>query len=442
MASWRSASSWASGSRPRAAASTGSGIGIQRETTGRLGSHATGTQFSVGLQRTDTVFSIGAATTVATQDYRDIAAMNGDQTARRQFSANAGLSLGRYGSIGVAYAEIVRDIAPAPIKSYVPPGALLTSDGAFAGGVVVFQPAQHAKVLSASYSVQMGPLSFYATGFRDFAPKGNTGVLIGVSIPLGGRTSVGTSVGTGSSGRSAQAQIQQSAVAVGDFGYQVVGSATQSNHEFGQIQYRSPWGLATIGGDRSGQQTTLRAEVEGAVSLIDGGLFMSNTIPDSFGIVKTNGLKGVRVLQENRAVGRTDDAGQLLVPNLRAFDINHIAIDATDVPLDSTIDVSTREVRPQDRSGVVVQFGVQVSRAALLRLVDAAGKPIPLGSVATLESTKAAVPIGYDGEAYVQDLGPRNKVDAEEVKGRRCSVVFDYKPEPGRIPRIGPLKCQ
>ena len=420
------------------AASTGSGIGA----TGHLGSRSTGTQYSVGLQRTDTVFSIGAAATFATHDYRDIAAMYGDPAARQQLTANAGLSLGRFGSLGVAYAAITRDTAPAPFKAFVPPGALLTTDGAFAGGVVVFQPAQSAKVLSASYTVQVRSMSFYATTFRDFAPKGSTGVLVGVSIPLGGRTSAGVSGGTGSGGRNAQVQAQQSAVGVGDFGYQVAGSASQSNHEFGQVQYKSPWGLGTLGADRTGHQTTLRAEVEGAASLLDGSLFMSNTIPDSFAVVDTNGLKGVRVLQENRAVGRTNDAGQILVPNLRAFDTNRIAIDATDVPMDSTIDASAREVRPQDRSGVVVRFAVQVSRAALLRLVDAAGKPILLGSIATLAATKAVVPVGYDGEAYVQDLGPHNTVVVEGAKGQRCSVVFDYKPEPGRIPRIGPLKCQ
>jgi outer membrane usher protein len=421
-----------------AAVSTGSGNGV----TGHIGNRRTGTQFSAGLQRSGTVFSIGASATVATHDYRDIAAMYGDPVPRRQISANAGLSLGQFGSLGVAYAEIIRDTAPALIKAYIPPGTLATTDGAFPGGAIFFQPAQRARVLSLSYSLQAGPVSFYATGFRDFASKGSTGVLFGMSIPLGGRTSAGVSVGAGSGGRNAQMQLQQSAVSVGDFGYQVAGAISQSNHQFGQLQYKSPWGLATVGADRFGQQTTERMEVEGAVSLMDGGLFLSNTISDSFAIVDTNGLKGVRVLQENRAVGRTNGAGQILVPDLRAFDINRIAIDATDVPMDSRIDVSAREVRPQDRSGVMVRFGVQASRAALLRLVDTAGRPISVGSTATLATTKVTVPIGYDGEAYLQDLGPHNKVDVEWAQGQRCSVVFDYTPDPGRIPRIGPLKCQ
>ncbi len=421
-----------------AAASTGSGNGV----TDRVGARVTGTQFSVGIQRTDTVFSIGATATVATHNYRDIAAMYGDSAPRQQFTANAGLSLGQFGAVGLAYAAVTRDTAPTPIKTFIPPGTLAATDGAFRSGVILFQPARRAQVLSASYSVQAGSVSFYATTFRDFASEGSTGILAGISIPLGARTSAGGSVGAGSGGRNAQVQLQQSAVSIGDFGYQMVNSEGRSSHQFGQMQYKSPWGVVSVGGDRIGPQTTLRAEVEGAISLLDDGLFLSNTIPGSFAIVDTNGLKGVRVLQENRAVGRTNGAGQILIPDLRAFDINRIAIDPTDVPMDSTIDVSEREVRPQDRSGVVVRFAVQVSRAALLRLVDQAGQPIPLGSTATLEATKAVVPIGYDGEAYVQDLAPHNKVNVEGVKGQRCSVTFDYKPEAGRIPRIGPLKCQ
>ena len=39
------------------------------------------------------------------------------------------------------------------------------------------QPAQHAHVGTASYSVQLYNVSMYATAFRDFASHGATGVL-------------------------------------------------------------------------------------------------------------------------------------------------------------------------------------------------------------------------------------------------------------------------
>ena len=207
------------------------------------------------------------------------------------------------------------------------------------------------------------------------------------------------------------------------------------------MQYKSPVGLFTAGVDRSADQTTLRLETQGALSFVDRGLFPSNTIYDSFAIVDTAPVSHVHVLQENREVGRTNSAGKLLVPDMRAFDLNRIAISATDIPADATLSVASGDIRPQDRSGVVVRFPIQFSHAALLRLVDEAGAPISLGSAATLRATGVAFPVGYDGDVYVENLSPHNELSVERADGKRCSVAFDYRPLPGDIPTIGPLRC-
>lgn len=415
------------------------------------GSGRTGTQFSIGAQRIGPVFSLGASAIIASRDFRDIAAMNGDPVPRRQISANAGLSLGRFGSIGVAYIAIDRDTRPAPISFFAPPGTILAANtttrvpgGSVTtqGNFVTFQPAQHSQILSASYSLQIGNASLYATGYHDFASSGASGVLFGVTLPLGSRSSASATGGTGSTGAYAQVQAVQSAVSVGDWGYQVYGAAGNPYHQFAQAQYKSPWGLVSAGADRIGAQTTFRVEAQGALSYTDGGVFASNTISDSFGVVDTNGTRGVRVYSENREMGRTDSSGRLLVPDLRSFDVNHIGLEPSDIPADATVPYITRDVRPQDRSGVVVRFPVKASRGALVKLVDDAGAPIPVGSTAALEATKATVPIGYDGEAYVVDLAPgKNTLLVQRPGGQRCVAVFEYKAAPGEIPSIGPLRC-
>jgi len=408
---------------------------------GSSGAGRDGWLVSAGLQRTGQTFSVGASATATSPFYRDVAAANGDAFPRLQLNASAGVSLGWAGSIGVTYAAVDSAAVPSPASLYLPPGSALSQADSFQGGVVYLQPAQHSHVASASYSVQIGEVSLYATGFHDFSSK-ISGFLAGLTIPLGSRSSAGVSGGGGSGGRYAQLQVQQSPVAIGDVGYQAFATAGTPNHEFVQGQYKSPWGLLTAGVDHLGQQTTLRADAQGAVSYIDGGVFPSNTINDSFAVVDTNGLAGVHVLFENRDAGTTDSAGQRLLPDLRSFDSNHIGIAPSDVPQDADIDTATREVRPQDRSGVVVQFAVKISHGALVRLVDDAGVAVPLGSTATLRATKAVVPIGYDGEAYVLDLGPHNELAVERPDGRRCAATFDYRPVPGEIPTIGPLPCK
>ena len=390
---------------------------------GRSGPGGGGALLSLGAQRIGRVFSLGASTTLATRNFKDVATINGDPFPRKQINASTGLSSRHLGSIAVAYGEIDRETATNSVKLYV------------------VQP-DHTQILSASYSIQLGRrFSIYATEFQNLIQHGTGGLQVGLTIPFGGRSSASASV---TSDGSWQLQAQQPAALIGQWGYQAYLSAGGGNgtHTFAQEQYKAPWALMTAGVDRNQGQTTLRLETQGAFSFVDGALFSSNTIYDSFAIVDTNGLSRVHVLQENRPAGSTNSTGRLLVPDLRSFDINRIAIDPADIPQDSSVDVTTREVRPRDRSGVIVKFRVKVSHGALLRLVDSEGLPIPIGSDATLKATGIIVPVGYDGNAYLEDLSPVNEVVVELPSGHHCSAIFSYRPVSGEIPLIGPVVCR
>ena len=385
------------------------------------GSQGVGALISTGAQRIGRVVSVGASAILASRNYQDVAAINGEPVPRDQINANVGLSLRRLGSIGVGYGGLDRDASTTSVQLYL-------------------AQAQHAHILSANYSIELRHrMSLYVTEYQDFVQNGSGGLQVGLTIPFGLRSSAGVSV---SSDGSAQVQAQQSAALIREWGYQAYLSAGNTTHEFVEGQYKSPWGLFTAGVDSNGGQTSLRLEAAGSLSLADKGLFAANTIYDSFAIVDTNGLAHVHVLEENRDAGTTNSAGKLLLPDLRSFDINRIAVDPSDIPQDSSIDTTTREVRPQDRSGVVVRFAVKVSHGALLKLVDEAGVPVPMGSTATLRTTGDAVPVGYDGEAYVQGLEFQNEVTVELVDGRYCSVFFTYRAVRGEVPSIGPLYCR
>ncbi|WP_404712931.1 fimbria/pilus outer membrane usher protein [Sphingomonas sp. MMS24-J13] len=399
------------------------------------GSGQHGALATAGIQRVDRRFSFAASASVASCMFRDVAAMSGDPVPRLELRISGGLVLGRYGTASVAYAAIDRDAQDLAIQPYAAAAASSFN------GVTYAQAVERAHILTGTYALPLGRLSFTVTGYRDFASANAKGFIVGLSMPLGARSSGGVSVGRSSGKGYAQAQVQRSAISTGEWGYQFYALEGESAHRFAQAQYRSPVGLITAGVDQFRGQTSARAELQGSVSAMDGRLIAAGPIDDSFAIVDTNGTGHVHVLYENRVIGVTNGAGRLLVPDLRSFDINHLAIEPTDVPADATIGYVTRDVRPQDRSGVVVRFPIKASHAALLKLVDDAGVPLALGSTAVLESSGAAAPVGYDGATYIQDLAARNRLTVNKPDGRRCSVVFDYRPVPGDIPTIGPLMC-
>jgi outer membrane usher protein len=404
----------------------------------------TGGQLAAGLERTTPHYHLGIAAIFASHDFADIAALNDDPIPTRQLSANAGIYLARIGSLGIAFTEVKRESA---IRNHDVAGDALAVDSRS------FFP-QHSKLLTASYSRPVGFGSFYATAFRDFSHDNRTTALVGLTIPLGSRTSANISAQATEGSRSGQVEVSRTAIVPGDWGFRFFAAGAQhhsniesheqffSDHEFGQVTYKANFGEFTAGFDRTDGQTIFQGQASGAVSFIDGALFASNRIDDSFAVVDTGGMPGIRVRQENRDVGRTDSRGRFLVPDLRSFEVNQLSIEPLDAPITADVPLTEREVRPQDRSGVVVWLPVINKRSALVRLVDAGGKPIRVGSAATLSSSGVAVPVGYDGEAYLVDLQDRNEVIVEQPDRRRCVVTFDYQDVAGEMQVLGPLPCK
>ncbi len=382
-----------------------------------LGSRSAGVQVALSAQRIGRIVSIGSSALLSSPGYRDIASASGDAIAREQLSGFASVSLRRVGSAGLAFA-----------------GQTRTDASSQPGGSATLR----SRVLSATYSVPLGRFSIYATEYKSFTGSGESGLQVGLSLALGKRTSAEVSgVANG-----VQTRVQRSAIQVGDWGYDAYVSSGKSSHQFVQAAYKSPIGLFTAGLDSGPGQHTIRLESAGAVSFVDRRLFASNTIYDSFAIVDTRPSKHVRVFQENRSIGTTGSTGRLLVPDMRSFDVNRLAIDTTDLPDDATIGIPHREVRPQERSGIVVNFPIESNHGALLRLVDDNGVAIPLGSTATLKNLGSSVPVGYDGEVYVEHLTSHNELLVMRSDGRHCTAVFPYSAQPGgEIPFIAPLRC-
>ena len=394
---------------------------VNLDVAGSTASGHTGMLVQAGITRTARSLSLAVNATWAPRNFSDIAAQNFDPVPTLQLNAGLGLELGRFGSVSLAYNNIDRP--------------------EITGDTNLAQPAQHARLVSGSYSVQLGSISAYANAFHDLVSR-NTGLLFGLTIPLGRRSSASTSAVSDSGRLYGQIQSNQSATEVGEFGYQLYAAEGSQSHEFGNLQYISPWALLSAGADRVKGDTAIRLEAQGAVSAIDHTFFPSPPVNDAFAVVDTNGLAGVHVLRENRVVGQTDSGGRIFIRDLRSFEVNHLSIDPNDVPPDTALSSATHDVRPQDRSGIVVPFQIRRSHSALLRLVDETGAPISVGSAASLRSTGVAVPVGYDGEAYVEDLDDHNEVSVAEPNGTRCTATFDYFAKPGEIPAIGPISCQ
>jgi len=299
-----------------------------------------------------------------------------------------------------------------------------------------------AKLGSVSYSRSLPyNAAFFATAFKDYGSSGAIGVVIGLTIPLGGTTSVSSTLSNGPGGASGTLDLSHPlGNEYGSVGWQLQEQEGPAARQ-GMLAYRSPVMTVQAGAteSRSGVGATLDAA--GSVATMGGGVFFSDQIGDAFAVVDA-GAPNVPVLYENQAVGTTDSHGMLLVPNLQSFQKNKLSIDPSNLPVDEEIESTDVVVTPADRSGALVPFKVHSDQAAaLVVLTGADGKFVPAGSPGRIDGGGGEFVVGYDGQAFVKGLAGSNWLTVDLGEGT-CHASFTFKPQPGEQVRIGPVICR
>lgn len=190
------------------------------------------------------------------------------------------------------------------------------------------------------------------------------------------------------------------------------------------------------------------AQLDGSIAVAGGDVFVGNRIDDAFAVVKT-GAPGIDVLYENRVVARTNASGNALIPTLRSYQSNRISIDPRGLPVTSLAETTLEVVAPSDRAGIVVDFGVRSTvSAAIVILAGADGKPLRPGLSGALQpglrGTAAAAPafvVGYDGRAFIENLGPDNEIVVQLETGE-CRARFPFQQREGAQVTLGPVPCR
>ena len=298
-------------------------------------------------------------------------------------------------------------------------------------------------ILNVSYSRPMfAGGSAYVTAFTDLNDRKSFGIFAGLTVPIGAKITTSTGINSTRNGTSYTFDaVKPLQAEPGSYGWRVRGSEGSATYYTGGASYRST--LARFDADvvQSQGGTSGMVQAEGAVAAIGGGVFLANRIDDAFAVVDA-GAPNVDVLYENRPAGKTDGQGRILIPSLRSYQTNKIAIDPRGLPLDAEAPVVHDVVAPADRSGVVVRFGVKTeTNAAVLILSHRDGTFVPPGTGGSLEASNQPFVVGYDGRAYLTGLGPTNTVVVDDSHGP-CRASFAFAPKKDSQVVVGPLTCQ
>ncbi|QMT36524.1 fimbria/pilus outer membrane usher protein [Neisseria wadsworthii] len=191
--------------------------------------------------------------------------------------------------------------------------------------------------------------------------------------------------------------------------------------------------------------TNWNAGVRGGIVLMRSDVFAARTVNDSFAVVSTGGMGGVPVTLFNNTVGKTNRKGLLLVPNLSAYQQNMLDIDITDLPQNVQAEHARVKAVPSERSGVAVDFKLNIMRAASLTLKHSYGSVVQEGATVYREDGTPVAVVGFDGRAFIEHLAEgRNRFTVRlPENGGECRFDIDYRAEQykGSLPDLGETIC-
>lgn len=385
-----------------------------------------GNQYSVGYQYNNAVLSLNAQHIQRDNAFRNLAlydtytapADNAQPIfalSRSSTQYSAALSLGRYGSLGAAYFDI---------QSFAD---------------------DRTRLFNLSWNKNVWHNSnLSVTASHDPANNSWTTAL-SLQIPFGALSSATLSYERNAAGQHVQQlSYTQSVPSDGGFGWNVAYSRQHpaSDYQQASLSWRNEHVQLQGGAYGSSGKYTQWGNVTGSLVTMDGHWLAANKINDAFVVVSTLGYPGMSVNYEHQPVGKTDQEGYLLIPNVPSYYSANYGIDTLNLPVDVVVAKTQAQVAVRRHSGYMVAFPIQQQQAASIILVDDQGKPLPVSSLVTRTGYPATY-VGWDGLVYLEKITQNDRLQVKTPAGQSCQALIrlpDVRTH--KLQTYGPFTCK
>lgn len=318
--------------------------------------------------------------------------------------------------------------------------------GAFSLGMarVDRYDAPSVTTMTASYSRRIGKqsnLSLIAS--RAKSKNGSTSSLtLNFVMPLGTDRSANTFVSTRNGQRDVYQTVTKNPGLDSNLGWRALAGQQmgQTRAEAGAY-YAGRYGSVNSDLSHTGEQTSLRLGAASSLVFVDGSLFATKRLDDSFAVAEIEGYGDIGVGIGSNVVTHTNRKGKALIPRLMPYQNNAIQLDPRELPISAAIDSIEELAVPSYRSAVKISFPVRSGRGALLRLVLDDGDVAPMGALVNIQGETEQFYVARRGEAFVTGLQDMNRLILN-WQGQSCVFEVRLPLEVSEdIPRVGPMLC-
>ncbi len=229
------------------------------------------------------------------------------------------------------------------------------------------------------------------------------------------------------------------------FGYHVSGAVSDQPRAQATGQYQGAHGLYGVTAEVAPGQQHLTLEAAGALVAVAGaGVFATRPIQDSFAVIRVPGIAGVRGYLDNQEVGRTNGAGNLLLPALLPYYGNRLRIEEQDLPLDYGVPATEQVIAPTFRGGSLALFSV--ARVHFFRgklTIKGGARAVPSFGELSVQSGKKTIvsPLARNGAFELEDLATGDHPATVTYQGGECAFTLRIPESLEHIVDLGSISC-
>lgn len=283
--------------------------------------------------------------------------------------------------------------------------------------------------INANYSKVIGPSSGSSFG-------------VTLQVPLDNHRIATATVNSHGGVHDVYATAAQFADNASDVGWRVLaGRLNEEAHAEAGVDYTGRYGRVYSDVSASRTQQSLRLGGSGGMALAAGRAFFTRRLDESFAVVELKGYPGVGVGLGATQSATTDAGGIAFVPYLSPYQANQVRLQAGDLPISAELDSIEQIVVPSWRSAVKVDFPVRSGRAALVKIHDEKGEPVPAGAVVTVQGQAEEFYVGRRGEAFVTGLPDASTLRVRSRAGE-CTFPLQLPAANDEVLRLGPVTCR
>ncbi|MCU4431635.1 fimbria/pilus outer membrane usher protein [Acinetobacter pittii] len=284
---------------------------------------------------------------------------------------------------------------------------------------------------------------FYASAYKDYENHKDYGVYFALRYTPSSKVNAITSVSSDSGSlRYRQEIFGLSEPQIGSFGwggYVERDQDANENNASVYASYRARAAYLTGRYNRFGDNDQVALSATGSLVAAAGRLFAANEIGEGYAVV-TNAGPQSQIINGGVNLGETDKSGRFLIPSLMPYQVNHIYLDPSYLPLNWNVKSTDQKTVVGYRQGTLVDFGAHQVISGLVKLVDQNNSPLMPGYTVRINGQQNGM-VGYDGEVFIPNLLKQNKLEVDLLDHGSCQVDFTYNSNQYSTKKLGPYVC-